>query len=113
MTNLIINVIFRPTNGMNYYINVWTIGIIESMLARFLIILHQVTKQTILFQLRPVCYWEGDGVQFRNPAYEGRANRVSLNQAKENFKRIGAIKERFRVCSSAIGRRIINNEAAQ
>ncbi|PZO34365.1 MAG: hydrolase [Flavobacteriaceae bacterium] len=48
------------------------------------------------FQLCPVCYWEDDGIQFRDPTYEGGANRVSLIQAKENFKSFGAIEERYK-----------------
>lgn len=48
------------------------------------------------FQLCPVCYWEDDGVQLKDPAYEGGANRVSLNQAKRNFVKFGAIEERFK-----------------
>ncbi len=36
-----------------------------------------------------VCNWEDDGVQFRDPDYEGGANTVSLNQARENFQRYG------------------------
>jgi len=48
------------------------------------------------FQLCPVCYWEDDGVQLKDPMYEDGANRVSLVQAKENFKSFGAIEERFK-----------------
>jgi hypothetical protein len=47
------------------------------------------------FQLCLVCYWEDDGVQFKDPTYEGSANRVSLIQAKEDFKSFGSIEERF------------------
>lgn len=49
------------------------------------------------FQICPVCYWEDDGIQFHEPYYEGGANQVSLNQAKENFKNFGVIEERFKV----------------
>lgn len=48
------------------------------------------------FQLCPVCYWEDDGVQLKDPTYEGGANRVSLNQAKRNFRKFSAIEERFK-----------------
>ena len=37
-----------------------------------------------------VCFWEDDGVQFRDPGYEGGANKVSLTEARENFRRFGA-----------------------
>jgi hypothetical protein len=33
-----------------------------------------------------VCFWEDDGVQFRDPDYEGGANAVSLNEARRNFR---------------------------
>ena len=47
------------------------------------------------FEICPVCKWEDDDVQFNNHSFTGGANRVSLNQAKENFKKFGAIEERF------------------
>lgn len=43
------------------------------------------------FDICPVCGWEDDEVQFRDPGYEGGANSVSLDQAKANFSAIGAI----------------------
>lgn len=43
------------------------------------------------FEICPVCYWEDDNIQFDNPDYEEGANNISLNKARENFKRIGAI----------------------
>lgn len=48
------------------------------------------------FEMCPVCWWEDDPVQLDDPDYEGGANRVSLNQARRNFKKWGAIEERFR-----------------
>lgn len=48
------------------------------------------------FQLCEVCYWEDDGVQSTIPGYEGGANRVSLHQAKINFRDFGASEERFK-----------------
>jgi hypothetical protein len=47
------------------------------------------------FQICPVCYWEDDNVQFDNVNFSGGANNVSLNVAKENFKTIGAVEDRF------------------
>ncbi len=44
----------------------------------------------------PVCYWEDDDVQFKNPEYEGGANRVSLRQARKSFREIGAVSSEFR-----------------
>lgn len=36
-----------------------------------------------------VCGWQDDGVQEDDPDYDGGANHVSLNQAKENYKKYG------------------------
>jgi hypothetical protein len=43
-----------------------------------------------------VCFWEDDGVQFRDPDYEGGANRVSLNQARQTFRAEGVSEIRFK-----------------
>lgn len=48
------------------------------------------------FQICPVCYWEDDGIQLHAPDYEGGANGVSLNQARGNFKRYGAVEKPFK-----------------
>ena len=42
-----------------------------------------------------VCWWEDDAAQFRDPDYGGGANRPSLREARETFRRIGAIEQRF------------------
>ncbi len=52
-------------------------------------------KESGTFDICPVCYWEDDKVQNEDPNYEGGANEVSLNQAKKNYKKYGAIQERF------------------
>ena len=44
----------------------------------------------------PVCDWEDDGVQFREPDYAGGANNVSLNVAQQNFAAFGASDESAR-----------------
>jgi hypothetical protein len=43
----------------------------------------------------PVCFWEDDNVQFDHPDSAGGANRVSLNQARENYRRHGVSELRF------------------
>lgn len=43
------------------------------------------------FEICPVCGWEDDEVQFRDSAYGGGANSVSLDQARQNFAAFGAI----------------------
>lgn len=42
------------------------------------------------YDICPVCFWEDDGLQFDEPDDEDGANHVSLNQARENFRRFGA-----------------------
>lgn len=48
------------------------------------------------FLICNVCYWEDDQVQLDDPDYTGGVNVVSLNQARDNFKKFGAIEERFK-----------------
>ncbi len=43
------------------------------------------------FEICPVCKWEDDRVQWKNPDEAGGANKVSLNEARENFKKYGNI----------------------
>jgi Cysteine-rich CPCC len=47
------------------------------------------------FEICPVCFWEDDDVQLREPTWTG-ANYVTLSEAKENFARFGASEERFK-----------------
>jgi len=47
------------------------------------------------FEICPVCYWEDDNIQRNNPIYKGGANDISLNEARENYKKIGAISEEY------------------
>lgn len=47
---------------------------------------HHFTYQDF-FEICPVCGWEDDPIQRMEPDYEGGANRVSLNQAREAFKK--------------------------
>jgi hypothetical protein len=47
------------------------------------------------YAICPVCFWEDDGVQFDDPTYTGGANRVSLEEARENYRRFGAAAEEF------------------
>lgn len=43
----------------------------------------------------PVCFWEDDKLQLREPAYAGGANAVSLEEARANYMKLGACEERF------------------
>lgn len=47
------------------------------------------------FEICPVCGWEDDDAQFRDPTYDGGANSVSLEQARINFVTIGAVDKKF------------------
>ena len=38
------------------------------------------------FEICEICGWEDDGIQEKNPDYEGGANRMSLNQAKKAYE---------------------------
>ena len=43
------------------------------------------------FEICPVCGWEDDDTQFKDPSFSGGANKVSLEEARKNFASIGAI----------------------
>ncbi|WP_285616306.1 CPCC family cysteine-rich protein, partial [Pseudobacillus badius] len=47
-------------------------------------------EPTDTYEICEICFWEDDGVQFRDPDYEGGANEVSLRQAQHNFIKFGA-----------------------
>ena len=49
-----------------------------------------------LFEICEVCSWQYDGVAHDKPDMSGGANKVSLNQAKANFKKFGASELRFK-----------------
>ena len=46
------------------------------------------------YDICPVCFWEDDPFQAKNPDLEEMANTVSLNQARANYKKFGACEER-------------------
>lgn len=43
------------------------------------------------FDICPVCYWEDDNIQRLDQNYKGGANDISLNEARRNYKQIGAM----------------------
>ncbi|MDZ4757998.1 MAG: CPCC family cysteine-rich protein [Bacteroidota bacterium] len=49
--------------------------------------LDQKAKNT--FQTCPIFIWEGEGIQMDDVDYEGGANRVSLNIARESYVKYG------------------------
>lgn len=52
-------------------------------------------KLTDIYEICTICFWEDDGVQFKNPDYEGGANDISLRQGQKNFSKFGACKEKL------------------
>lgn len=47
------------------------------------------------YEVCPVCCWEKDKTQERDPEYKGGANAVSLNEARKNYAEFGACEKRF------------------
>jgi hypothetical protein len=47
------------------------------------------------FEVCPVCYWEDDAVQFKDPTYAGGANRMSLEIARSNYQECGVVDKEF------------------
>lgn len=43
----------------------------------------------------PVCWWEDDDIQERDPDFAGGANGVSLRRAQQNFLMYGAVEEKY------------------
>lgn len=43
------------------------------------------------FEICPVCGWEDDRVQFDDESYQGGANGISLQQARRNYAKFGAV----------------------
>lgn len=56
---------------------------------------YTFTEEPGSFDICPVCYWEDDAVQNDNEDLSGGANKVSLREARENYKKFGACEERF------------------
>ena len=42
------------------------------------------------YEICEVCYWQDNIQQFDRPDYVGGPNRVSLNEARANFRKFGA-----------------------
>ena len=47
-------------------------------------------KKDRVYDICPVCFWEDDPEQFKNPTLHNGANKVSLAEAKGNFKHYNA-----------------------
>lgn len=42
------------------------------------------------YEICPVCFWERDSVQEKQPDFAGGSNIMSLNQARKNYAEYGA-----------------------
>jgi hypothetical protein len=47
------------------------------------------------YEVCKVCFWEDDPIQAREVDYRGGANEMSLNEAKESFKLLGAVSKNY------------------
>lgn len=47
------------------------------------------------YNICKVCYWEDDKFQYNDPDYISGANKVSLNQARQNYKAFGAAEKEY------------------
>ena len=50
-------------------------------------------ERTGVYEFCNVCFWKDDPTQSQNPDLSPGSNGVSLNQARKNFKKFGAITE--------------------
>jgi hypothetical protein len=58
------------------------------------------------YELCDECDWEEDGIQLREPDQPGGANKVSLDEARENFRRYG-------ICEPTLRDRLRAREARE
>ncbi len=56
---------------------------------------YKTIDAELQFEICPVCFWQDDDIQNKNPDYSGGANAPSLNQARDNFKKFGAVEKRL------------------
>ena len=50
----------------------------------------------IIFDICEVCFWQYDEIAHNNPSFNIGANKVSLNDARINYKKFGACDSKFR-----------------
>jgi hypothetical protein len=46
------------------------------------------------YAICPICFWEDDLVQFKDPDYRGGANHASLREAQQHFVELGYCENR-------------------
>lgn len=47
------------------------------------------------YDVCPVCFWEDDKAQYRDPDLTDGANKISLSEARRNYQNLGASAEEF------------------
>lgn len=47
------------------------------------------------FEICKICFWEDDPVQESDPWFENGANKLSLFESQQNYKKFGAVEKRF------------------
>lgn len=47
-------------------------------------------EERLVYSICPICFWEDDPEQFKDPDYISGANRVSLVEGQANFLNFGA-----------------------
>ncbi|SFS45772.1 CPCC family cysteine-rich protein [Marininema halotolerans] len=57
--------------------------------------LTRIEEEHGTYGICPVCYWEDDELQYREPDLPGGANDESLNEARVHFKKCGACAPMF------------------
>lgn len=57
---------------------------------------YTLDERLYLFEICDVCFWQFDGTAHDSPDKTGGANSISLNEARENYKKYGVCKKEFK-----------------
>jgi hypothetical protein len=57
---------------------------------------YTLESKTHNYEICPVCYWEDDPHQYKDPEFHGGANHMSLNDARENYKKLEVCDEKMK-----------------
>lgn len=50
----------------------------------------KILREELCFEICTNCYWEDDPICRDDQEYQGGANKISLKEARENYKKFGA-----------------------
>ncbi|MDT0124681.1 CPCC family cysteine-rich protein [Paenibacillus sp. RRE4] len=53
-------------------------------------------EEEVIVDICDVCFWQFDSVAHSNPQINIGANHITLNQARENYKKFGVCKPQFK-----------------